>query len=131
MRVFPPVPGRVFTPIAQSEIGRQVDDGRRQRLESIDLLAGFTMRQRHEQHVDRLQGSTRLELEFGAPSQVRMDAVHELAAQALGGDLRHLDLGVREKQTKQLAAGIAGSAHDRRFHRASCCKAVVSTWTPR
>ncbi len=60
-----------------------------------------------------------------------MHGVHELSAETLGCNLGHLDLRMGQEETKQLSAGVSGTADDRGLHRARWLSAQVSTSTPR
>ena len=116
--MFPPVPRRVLARVAEPEVGREIDDGRGERLQLVDLAAGLAVRERKKEHVNRLEGGARLELQLGAAAQMRVHAVHELPTQTLGAHLGHLDLGVRQQQAEQLTAGVASTTDDRcPFHR--------------
>src|SRR2546428_13539716 len=89
------------------------------------------MRQRNEEDVDRLQRSPRLELQLRPPAEVRMHGVDEFSAQPLGCHLRHLDLWVRQEESKQLSAGVTGPADDCGLHCARRLSAEVRPSTPR
>jgi hypothetical protein len=71
------------------------------------------VRQRQKQQVARLDTGGRHELQGGMTAQIRMRADEGLAGQALGCDLRQLDIRVEQQQPRQLAADVAGCANDR------------------
>ncbi len=54
LRVLPAVPGRVTGFVTKAEVGREVDDGWRQRLQLVDFLARLAVGQRQEEDIDRL-----------------------------------------------------------------------------
>ena len=111
-RVCSAVPALVLVRIVETKVGAQVDQLRRQRLERLDAFHGLAVGQAEEQQVARLQLVHAAKPELRPLAQVGMGLEHELAGEALRGDLAHLHPGMPQQQAQELPAGVAGRPHD-------------------
>ena len=106
------VPAHIGIRIAQPEIGRAIHNLGRERGKLFDSAGRLAMRQRQKQQIARLDAAGRHELQGCMAAQIRMRAGEGLAGQALGCDLRQLDIGVEQQQPRQLAADVAACPDD-------------------
>ena len=107
------VPALVGRRVAQPEIGRAIDDLRRERGELVDSLRRRTVRQRQEQQIAWFELVRWYVLKRGHATQIRVRAGHWLACQPLRGHLRDGDTKVKEQQPQQVATDIATSTNNR------------------
>ena len=108
-----PVEGRV----AQTEVGREVNEAWGQISKLGDVLLGHPMRQSQEKQVAWLQIGQSHELEARLSPQVGMHKVDVASSAAFRGHLSHLDVGVSQQQPQHLPAYVSGAADDRSFKR--------------
>src|SRR5579859_730612 len=106
------IPAAIERRVAQAEIGRQVDHARRGLQVALDLLLRLAMRQGQKEHVTGRQRRLADKLQLGALAQIGVLLMNVFAGVALGRGLGNLHARMEEQQPQELAAGVAGGAHD-------------------
>ncbi len=75
--------------------------------EVLDLAHGAAVGQAEKEQVGRFQLARADKLQLGAPAQVGMREVDEVAGVAFAGDLPDHHVRVVQQQAQQFAAGVA------------------------
>ena len=108
------VPAFVVGGVAETEVGRQVDDALGEPRELFDAAHGAAVGQADKEHVAAFELVERAERQLGGAAEVGVGEVDEGAGESLTGHLGNLYLWVAEEQAQQLATGVPGTSDDGR-----------------